>query len=145
LEVVRAQSRVRYRLDPMFTTLEGELAEIYALVQAMQEAVFAAGGPRGGAVVQIDERRDPARRLGDKGAPGEEVPRGAARRPGCHAGGTTDKALSGPGSLSRLRFTWFVNRELLEYASSSSTVDPISARTRCRPNALGRSRSSSRA
>ena len=43
LEVVRAQSRVRYRLDPMFTTLEGELGDIYALVQR-----DAGGGVRGG-------------------------------------------------------------------------------------------------
>ena len=66
LEVVRAQSRVRYRLDPMFTTLEGELADIYALVQAMQEAVFAAGAERVGTVLKIDDRRDRTVRMEDK-------------------------------------------------------------------------------
>lgn len=58
LRVARAQSAVRVRLDPMFTTLEGDLGEIYALVQRMQEAVFAAGAVRVGTVIKIDERRD---------------------------------------------------------------------------------------
>lgn len=58
LEPVRSQSRVRWRLDPMFTTLEGDLADIHALVQAMQEAVFAAGATRVSTVLKIDDRRD---------------------------------------------------------------------------------------
>jgi len=66
LEVVRAQDRVRHRLDPMFTTLEGELPEILALVQRMQEAVFAAGAERVSTVLKIDERRDKTVRMEDK-------------------------------------------------------------------------------
>ncbi|MEM7409869.1 MAG: MTH1187 family thiamine-binding protein [Myxococcota bacterium] len=66
LRVVRAQDRVGYRLDPMFTTLEGELADIYALVQAMQEAVFAAGAERVGTVLKIDDRRDRAVAMQEK-------------------------------------------------------------------------------
>lgn len=58
LEVVRGQSAVRYRLDPMFTTLEGDLDEILALVRRMQEAVFEAGALRVGTVLKIDDRRD---------------------------------------------------------------------------------------
>lgn len=58
LRVARSQSAVRVRLDPMFTTLEGELADIYTLVQRMQEAVFAAGALRVGTVIKIDDRRD---------------------------------------------------------------------------------------
>ena len=58
LRVVRAQDRVRHRLDPMFTTLEGDLEDIYALVARMQEAVFAAGAQRVGTVIKIDDRRD---------------------------------------------------------------------------------------
>jgi uncharacterized protein YqgV (UPF0045/DUF77 family) len=42
----------------MFTTLEGDLADIYALVTRMQEAVFAAGAERVGTVLKIDDRRD---------------------------------------------------------------------------------------
>jgi uncharacterized protein (TIGR00106 family) len=73
LAVVRAQNRVRYRLDPMFTTLEGELSEIYALVQAMQEAVFAAGAERVGTVLKIDDRRDRTVRMEDKVASVEKL------------------------------------------------------------------------
>jgi uncharacterized protein (TIGR00106 family) len=58
LEVVRSQERVRYRLDPMFTTLEGDLDEILSLVRRMQEAVFDAGAVRVGTVLKIDDRRD---------------------------------------------------------------------------------------
>lgn len=58
LEVARAQDRVRWRLDPMFTTLEGDLGDIYALVQRMQQAVFDAGAQRVGTVLKIDDRRD---------------------------------------------------------------------------------------
>ena len=66
LRVVRAQDRVRFRLDPMFTTLEGDLSEIYALVREMQEAVFAAGAVRVGTVIKIDDRRDRAVRMEEK-------------------------------------------------------------------------------
>ena len=58
LRVVRAQDRVAYRLDPMFTTLEGDLGDIFALILAMEEAVFAQGAERVGSVVKIDDRRD---------------------------------------------------------------------------------------
>jgi uncharacterized protein (TIGR00106 family) len=58
LRVVRAQDRVRYRLDPMFTTLEGDLDEIFSLIRRMQEAVFAAGAERVGTVIKVDDRRD---------------------------------------------------------------------------------------
>ena len=58
LEVVRAQDEVRYRLDPMFTTLEGHLDTIFALIRRMQEAAFDAGAVRGVTVLQIDDRRD---------------------------------------------------------------------------------------
>ena len=66
LRVVRDQERVRYRLDPMFTTLEGDLADIYALVARMQDAVFAAGAERVGTVIKIDDRRDRPVRMDDK-------------------------------------------------------------------------------
>ena len=58
LEVVRAQRAVRYRLDSMFTTLEGDLDEIFALIRKMQEAVFDEGAVRVGTVMKIDDRRD---------------------------------------------------------------------------------------
>ena len=72
LRVVRDQHSIRYRLDPMFTTLEGDLGEIFALIQRMQEAVFAAGALRVGTVIKIDERRDRAVRMEEKVAAVEE-------------------------------------------------------------------------
>lgn len=66
LEVVRAQQAVRYRLDPMFTTLEGDLDEIFALIRRMQEAVFDAGAVRVGTVLKIDDRRDRTVAMEDK-------------------------------------------------------------------------------
>ena len=65
-EVVRGQDRLRYRLDPMFTTLDGDLADIYALIQIMQEAAFAAGARRLSTVIKIDDRRDRPVRMQDK-------------------------------------------------------------------------------
>jgi len=66
LAVLRDQERVRWRLDPMFTTLEGDVDEIFALVRRMQEAVFAAGAVRVGTVIKMDERRDKPVALEDK-------------------------------------------------------------------------------
>ena len=58
LRVARAQNRVRVQTDAMFTLLEGDLGEIFELVQRMEEAVFAAGAQRVGTVLKIDHRRD---------------------------------------------------------------------------------------
>jgi uncharacterized protein (TIGR00106 family) len=66
IRVARDQTRVRVRLDPMFTTLEGELSDIFALVARMQEAVFAAGAVRVGTVLKIDDRRDREVQMEDK-------------------------------------------------------------------------------
>jgi len=66
LRVARAQDRVRVRLDPMFTTLEGEMDDIFALVRRMQEAVFEAGALRVGTVLKIDDRRDRPASMEDK-------------------------------------------------------------------------------
>jgi len=63
---VRDQDRVRWELGAMFTTLEGELPDILALVERMQEAVFAAGALRVSTVLKIDERRDRPARMEEK-------------------------------------------------------------------------------
>lgn len=60
IAVLEAQDRVRWQLDSMFTTLEGEPADLFPLIAAMQEAVFAAGAVRVGTVIKMDERRDKA-------------------------------------------------------------------------------------
>jgi uncharacterized protein (TIGR00106 family) len=72
LREVRRQDRVRWRLDPMFTTLEGEVAEIFELVQRMQEAVFAEGALRVSTVIKLDERRDRPVHMEEKLAAVEE-------------------------------------------------------------------------
>ncbi len=58
LRVAREQDEVAVELGAMFTTLEGELPAVFALIERMQEAVFAAGAPRVSTVIKIDERRD---------------------------------------------------------------------------------------
>jgi uncharacterized protein (TIGR00106 family) len=66
VRVARAQDLVRVRLDSMFTTLEGELGDIFDLVLRMEEAVFAAGAERVGTVLKIDHRVDRAVGMDDK-------------------------------------------------------------------------------
>ena len=66
IEVLRTQEQVRYELGPMFTSLEGDLDEIMALVRRMQEAVFAAGAKRVSTVLKIDDRRDRTASMSDK-------------------------------------------------------------------------------
>lgn len=66
LRVAKEQERVRFELGPMFTTLEGETGDILALVQRMQEAVFARGAKRVSTVLKIDERRDRDARMEEK-------------------------------------------------------------------------------
>ena len=56
--VLEAQDRVRWQLDSMFTTLEGEPDDLFAVIRDMQEAVFAAGAERVGTVIKLDDRRD---------------------------------------------------------------------------------------
>ncbi len=58
LEVLKHHPEVEHQLNPMGTVLEGERKDILAVVEAMNEAIFAAGAPRVGTTLKIDERRD---------------------------------------------------------------------------------------
>jgi uncharacterized protein (TIGR00106 family) len=58
IRVLRDQGQVSWEVGPMFTTLEGDLPEIFDLLLRMREAVFAAGAQRVGMVIKTDERRD---------------------------------------------------------------------------------------
>jgi uncharacterized protein (TIGR00106 family) len=60
VRVLEAQDRVRWQLDSMFTTLEGEPDDLFAVIREMQEAIFAAGAQRVGTVIKMDDRRDRA-------------------------------------------------------------------------------------
>jgi uncharacterized protein (TIGR00106 family) len=64
--VLRADGRVKYRLDPMFTTLQGDLHTCLEIIEKMHEAVFAAGSKRVGTVIKIDDRRDKIVDMDDK-------------------------------------------------------------------------------
>ena len=62
-----AQDRVRYAMHAMGTELEGEVADILALVGELHAVPFAAGLPRVYTVLKLDERRDrPGQTLADK-------------------------------------------------------------------------------
>src|SRR5437762_10920807 len=58
LAVLADHPEVSYQLNPMGTVLEGERRDVINVVEAMNEAVFAAGAPRVGTTLKIDERRD---------------------------------------------------------------------------------------
>lgn len=66
IRVLEEQDRVRYWVGPMFTTLEGDLDEIWRLIRRMQEAMFEAGAVRVSTVIKIDDRRDRVQRMEDK-------------------------------------------------------------------------------
>jgi uncharacterized protein (TIGR00106 family) len=61
-----AQDRVRYVLHAMGTSLEGETADILALVGELHAVPFELGLPRVYTVLKLDERRDKAQTLEDK-------------------------------------------------------------------------------
>ena len=66
LRVLEGQDRVRWQLDSMFTTLEGEPDDLLEVIRAMQEAVFEAGAERVGTVIKMDDRRDRPTSMEDK-------------------------------------------------------------------------------
>ena len=62
-----AQDKVRYRMHAMGTELEGETADILALVGELHAVPFEKGVPRVYTVFKLDERRDrPGQTLDDK-------------------------------------------------------------------------------
>ncbi|HEY8395061.1 MAG TPA: MTH1187 family thiamine-binding protein [Thermaerobacter sp.] len=66
VRVLQDQDRVRYQVGPMFTTLEGDLDEILALIRRMHEEMFAAGAVRVSTLIKIDDRRDRTQCMEDK-------------------------------------------------------------------------------
>jgi uncharacterized protein (TIGR00106 family) len=62
-----AQDRVRYEMHAMGTSLEGETADILAVVGELHAVPFEMGIPRVYTVLKLDERRDrPGQTLADK-------------------------------------------------------------------------------
>jgi len=61
------QDRVRFELHAMGTSLEGETADILALVGELHAVPFELGLPRVYTILKLDERRDrPGQTLADK-------------------------------------------------------------------------------
>jgi uncharacterized protein (TIGR00106 family) len=61
------QDRVRYRMHAMGTSLEGDTADILAVVAELHAVPFEQGVPRVYTVLKLDERRDrPEQTLADK-------------------------------------------------------------------------------
>jgi len=65
-KVLREYPNLRYRLDPMFTTIEGDLREIFECIIRMHDAVAAMGAGRISSVIKIDDRRDKTATMEDK-------------------------------------------------------------------------------
>jgi uncharacterized protein (TIGR00106 family) len=64
---LRRQSRVRYRMHAMGTSLEGSTEDILAVVADLHAVPFEQGVPRVYTVLKLDERRDrPGQTLDDK-------------------------------------------------------------------------------
>jgi uncharacterized protein (TIGR00106 family) len=61
-----AQDRVGYRMHAMGTSLEGETADVLALVGELHAVPFELGVPRVYTVLKLDERRDRPQTLDDK-------------------------------------------------------------------------------
>ena len=62
-----AQERVRFQMHSMGTSLEGEVADILAVVADLHAVPFEMGVPRVYTVLKLDERRDrPDQTLDDK-------------------------------------------------------------------------------
>jgi uncharacterized protein (TIGR00106 family) len=61
-----AQDRVRYLMHAMGTSLEGDTADILAVVGELHAVPFAMGIPRVYTVLKLDERRDKEQTLADK-------------------------------------------------------------------------------
>jgi len=61
-----AQERVRYQMHAMGTSLEGDTADVLALVGELHAVPFELGVPRVYTVLKLDERRDKTQTLDDK-------------------------------------------------------------------------------
>ncbi|HEY9686400.1 MAG TPA: MTH1187 family thiamine-binding protein [Coleofasciculaceae cyanobacterium] len=57
---------IHYNLNPMSTTLEGELDRVLELIRRMHEAPFEQGAYRVSTTIRIDDRRDAANTMQGK-------------------------------------------------------------------------------
>ena len=57
-QVLKNQDKVKYRLTPMGTILEGELSDIFDITKKMHQVPFENGALRVTTNLKIDDRRD---------------------------------------------------------------------------------------
>ncbi|OBA07391.1 hypothetical protein A9D36_07030 [Bacillus subtilis] len=58
LEGYKAEGKIKYQLTPMNTLIEGELSDLFIVIQAIHEAPFQKGLHRVATNIRIDDRRD---------------------------------------------------------------------------------------
>ncbi|MGD6803955.1 MTH1187 family thiamine-binding protein [Rossellomorea vietnamensis] len=60
------QGTISFKLTPMSTLIEGELSDLFRVVQEIHEAPFNEGIQRVATNIRIDDRRDKKRKMEDK-------------------------------------------------------------------------------
>lgn len=63
LQRYEADGKIRFQLTPMNTIIEGDLALLFEVIQAMHEVPFAEGIQRVATSIRIDDRRDVKRSM----------------------------------------------------------------------------------
>ncbi|HEC2154063.1 TPA: MTH1187 family thiamine-binding protein [Staphylococcus delphini] len=66
LEEYKQEGKIDYQLTPMNTLIEGELADLFVVIQAIHELPFNKGLDRVCTNIRIDDRRDKQRKMNDK-------------------------------------------------------------------------------
>lgn len=66
LEEYKQEGKIDYQLTPMNTLIEGELADLFEVIQAIHELPFNKGLNRVCTNIRIDDRRDKQRKMNDK-------------------------------------------------------------------------------
>lgn len=66
LEGYKKEGRINYQLTPMSTIIEGDLPELFTVIQSIHEAPFQKGLKRVATNIRIDDRRDKMVQMQDK-------------------------------------------------------------------------------
>ena len=66
LKEYKAQGKIDYQLTPMNTLIEGDLKDLFEVVQAIHELPFDKGLSRVCTNIRIDDRRDKSRNMDEK-------------------------------------------------------------------------------
>lgn len=66
LKEYKNQGKIDYQLTPMNTLIEGDLKDLFEVVQVIHELPFDKGLDRVCTNIRIDDRRDKSRKMNDK-------------------------------------------------------------------------------